>query len=440
MNPIINSLIKNQPWLDTQKILVAVSGGIDSMVLCHALLKVGFKFGVAHCNYQLRGEASELDALFVNDWANSKQLQCHTLVCPIDANDAGNIQEKARQLRYDFFHRLMTEYGYQIVLTGHHHGDRIETFFMHLGRGAGLKGLVNMSDFTYPIFRPLLQISQKDINEYATQNNIEFRKDSSNEQAKYLRNLIRLEWLPKIKERIPHYELSVQRSIQHLESAQQLIDFYQSNWKKNNVVEIENGIQIKILNSPEDYYLFEYLSELGFHINTITKIKKHLHDSGKQFTSQHHKKLIIDRQVIYIFHDKSELESESTYVIHENDHSITHPLGQLNIHKIKHDILNPVYIHASNDHIYVDAASIQFPLTLRNWQSGDFIRPFGMNGQSKKLQDVFTNLKIPIHQKHQILVIASDQEVLWIVNRMMSHALQVTNHTNEILVFTWTNI
>lgn len=440
MNPIISCLIKNQPWLGAQKILVGVSGGVDSMVLCHALLKIGFQFGVAHCNYQLRGEASELDALFVNDWANSNQLQCHTLVCPIDANDAGNIQEKARQLRYDFFHQLMTEYGYQIVLTGHHNGDRIETFFMHLGRGAGLKGLVNMLDFTYPIFRPLLQMSQEDINEYATQNNVEFRKDSSNEQVKYLRNYIRLEWLPKIKERIPHYELSVQRSIQHLESAQHLIDLYQSNWKNNNVKEIEHGIQIKILNSPEDYYLFEYLSELGFHINTISEIKKHLNDSGKQFNSQHHKKLIIDRQVIYIFHDRSEHVSESSYVIHENDHCITHPQGQLHIHKIKHDILNPVYLNAPTDHIYVDAASIQFPLTLRNWQSGDFIRPFGMKGQSKKLQDVFTNLKIPIHQKHQILVIASGQEVLWIVNRMMSHTIQVTDHTDEILVFTWTNI
>ena len=419
------------------RVLVAVSGGIDSVVLCHLFSRTRAHFALVHCNFNLRGAESDGDELFVKTLAQElgvpfyvKHFDIHEMV----ERESISVQMAARDLRYQWFRQLAAEEGYDKIAIAHNLNDQMETFFINLFRGTGISGLRAMRPEADGIIRPLLPFSREDIVKYADENGLVHREDSSNASDKYLRNRIRHHLIPLLKEFQPalnpiFYEnlgrLTDVETIYHTQIERQR-ELLVKQYDHSDLIQISELLNLEAHNS----YLFEFLKPYGFNESTSGQITSVLNDiPGKVFYSPTHR-LIKDRDVLIIeplSTKPSTIPAEIFIDADVVDLKTPITLTFTDISRKELPVIDPA------SHIaWLDKSLLKYPLCLRKYKVGDRFRPLGMTG-TRKLSDFLTNLKLSISEKEKVWVLTSADEIVWVVGFRIDDRFKVTSQTQEIL-------
>ncbi|MBK8449759.1 MAG: tRNA lysidine(34) synthetase TilS [Saprospiraceae bacterium] len=426
-------VIQNQELFSkNDKLLVGVSGGIDSMVLCDVLYREGFNFSIADCNYALRAKDSDLDEQLILQWALERNIPCFIKHVSIHSNS--NIQEEARNIRYLFFNELRAHKKFNFILTAHHADDQIETFFLNLSRGAGLKGLKAMAFQSNYILRPFLEIRKTTLYDYASEHEVPYREDFTNHASKYLRNFIRNDVLTLLNKKIPAFDELVLRSIQHLTALDQFLEIIYNEWKLENVFYKSNSTEIIKPVLDRFYFVSTALVELGFHPETILEIKNHYFTTGKLFYDKNEHELLIDRDLLIIRKRNNQQIIESNYLIEDASGQFIGLAGILKWEEERIDSAAVKFPDSQNTCI-IDYEKTVYPLIYRKWQDGDVIQPLGMAGKHKKVQDVLTDLKVSLFDKELVYVLASETEILWIPGYLRSEIAKLNANSKHILRF-----
>lgn len=432
-NNFVQYIKEKQLFETNQKVLLAISGGIDSMVLLQLFEKSGFDYGIAHCNFQLRGDESDQDMEFVK-----KQVLIHGIQSFFEtfetkeyANLNGiSIEMAARDLRYEFFEKVRVENGYDFIVTAHHKDDLIETFFLNLSRKTGIKGLTGIKEKAGTLIRPLLFAGRNEIEKYAKENYIDFREDSTNSEVVFQRNFLRHKILPLFSELNPSFKKNILASVENLKDAEHVYSGFLQSEKTEVVSKNQNESVINIERLQNSSFpkilLFEILSEYNFNTTVVDEIYKSLlTDSGKQFFSKTHR-LVKDRKELFIsvITDKD----DKIFYIENEDIELFEPLNIViaiirskDFQIIKHSSI-----------ACLDLNEIEFPLLIRKWKQGDYFQPLGMTGY-KKISDFFIDQKIPIHEKENIWILCSGKKVIWIMGHRIDNRFKITKQTTSVL-------
>ncbi|MDR6969366.1 tRNA(Ile)-lysidine synthase [Flavobacterium arsenatis] len=423
-------LSQNLSFLAHKKLLLAISGGIDSMVLLDLFRKSGFEIAIAHCNFQLRGQESDGDQAFIENY--SKKNNIPLFVTQFDTKAFAedfklSIQVAARELRYKWFYELLESNQYDYVLTAHHADDNIETFLINLSRGSGLEGFTGIPVQNDKTVRPLLPYSRDEILEYAKENSIEWHEDSSNASDKYLRNKIRQEIVPVLKSLNPNLLSSFQNTVENLQQSMSLVDDASRIVYRKVVLDEENQkkINLKELLQLPNYkaYLYQWLNPFGFKAwNDIYNLVES--QSGKQIFSDGFK-LLKDREYL-ILSPQTEIDREEKYWIEENQE-------QVNFHlKLSFCKISSIGT-TTNTTIFVDQNKLKYPLVLRRWEEGDVFYPLGMNGKSKKLSKFFKDEKFSLIDKENTLLLCSENQIVWVVGIRQDERFKIETTTKQII-------
>ena len=416
-----------------QKILLAISGGIDSMVLLHLFEKSGFKYGLVHCNFQLREEESEEDERFVKEQVSKHGIPAfferfeteeHAKIYGI------SIEMAARELRYNYFEQIRAEHNYDFTATAHHQDDLIETFFLNLTRKTGIKGLTGIKEKVGKIIRPLMFASRDEIMEYAQENDIEYREDSSNNELVFQRNYLRHKILPLFSELSPAFKKNMIASIENLKEVEQVYDWFISQQVSDVITQEENGIVIDIEALKQSKFpalvLLENLKPYDFNPTVVDEIYNSLDsDSGKQFYSNTHR-LIKDRDKLYVTPIAN--EKDRIFYIEEDDLELFAP-NDIKIERLSSENFEIV---SDQNVACLDLNKLEFPLLIRKWKQGDYFQPLGMTG-FKKVSDFFIDQKIPLHKKENIWLLCSGKNIVWIMGQRIDNRFKITSQTKEIL-------
>ena len=418
----------------SSRLLLTVSGGMDSMVMLDVILKAGYGCEVAHCNFNLRGSESDSDARLVKDECDRRGIVYHEKSFDTKgyaAEKGISIEMAARDLRYKWFYSLLEEQNLDVIVTAHHGDDAVETFFLNLVRGTGIKGLSGMKAVNGKVVRPFLNFSRADIEEYCKESSLAYHHDSSNDEVKYLRNKVRHEIIPLFKEMNPSFFNTMTANLKRLTEVEELLEDEVRRFIETSVVE-EGGRMLipisRIAEHPQrDVVLFEILQPYGFNSDVIGDIIRSIDGiAGKQFYSQSHR-LIRDRFNFILFEDRD--VSDDEYYINSEVEAIDKPI----VLKIKAFSKPKDYSFSTDSAIaHFDAGLIEFPLKLRRWQQGDQFRPLGMKG-FKKLSDFFIDQKFSIADKEDVWVLQSGDDIMWIVGVRMDDRFKITNRTKNIL-------
>lgn len=431
----IKQFIVNRNLCDTNhRILIAVSGGIDSVVMLDLLLKVGYDISIAHCNFKLRGDESDEDEDFVVELA--KKYQVELFAKSFDTGEYArknkcSIQEAARELRYEWFDELVKINKIDRIAVGQHLDDQVETFFINLFRGSGVKGLKSIPVKRGKVIRPLMFTSRKEIEDYAKENRLEFREDSSNKSDKYLRNKIRRKLLPVLADVNPSYQDDITKSLKYLEEDNQIMQSLLSDWRKEIIGKDSGNLKIKISTIKDLSHLktFYLLKDFGFSRDVSDQITESLQSqkSGKLFYSTTHQ-LLIDREFL-ILKEIGVPEGYDTYLIEDNQKQINEP-----VHLVvnKQAVDHTFKINEDASFAYFDVDKITFPLTIRRWKTGDRFMPFGMTG-SKLVSDYLIDAKINRFDKENVWVMLSGGEIIWLIGYRSSDCYKINEDTKTIL-------
>ncbi len=433
LNQLIQNIKQKQLFEPSQKVLLAVSGGIDSMVLLHLFEKSGFDYGIAHCNFQLRGNESDLDEEFVK-----KQVLIHGVPAYFEtfetkeyANIHGiSIEMAARELRYEFFEKVRIKNGFDFIATAHHQDDLIETFFLNLSRKTGIKGLTGIKEKAGKIIRPLLFAGRSEIENYAGKNYIEFREDSTNSEVVFKRNFLRHKILPLFSELNPSFKKNILSSIENLKNAEQVYSGSLHSERRGVVSENKNETVINIeklqKTSFPNILLFEILSAFNFNKTVVDEIIKSFStESGKQFFSKTHR-AVKDRKELFV----SPIKDNETkiFYVENDDIELFEPLDIV-IERLPADGFQ---ITKKPNIACLDSDEIEFPLLIRKWKQGDYFQPLGMTG-FKKASDFFIDQKIPIHEKENIWILCSGKKIIWIMGHRIDNRFKITSKTINVL-------
>ena len=427
-----------------EKVILALSGGIDSMVLADLLLKTKVEFVAAHCNFHLRGEESDGDEKFVRDYAERNGIQCfvkHFETEKYAAEQGISIEMAARDLRYAWFEELRQQLNYDKIAVAHHADDQAETFIINLLRGAGLNGLKGMKPQNGVIIRPLLWASREQIRKYAVESQILWREDHTNAESVYLRNKIRNQLLPAFDELHPEARQGLYKSLEHLSAENELYrELLQE--KLGQIIEYNGDIQriphSALTSSNTSYFLiqhssfqllFEWLRQYNFNTSQCHFILDAMKTGiGNKYYSPTHQ-LVIGRNELQLS-EINPVENEEIQ-IEIGEREITSPI-HLRFSQFKRTA--DFVIDKSPELALLDADKIHFPLTLRHWHHGDRFRPLGMKG-SKLLSDFFVDQKFTECQKHNVwLLVSADNDIVWVVGQRIDDRYKVTNSTKTIFL------
>lgn len=425
-------LYNNFPFLFGKKLLLATSGGLDSMVMAHLFKSLNFEFALAHCNFQLRGKESLDDQLFVQNYAEANAIP--VFITQFDTQSFSNdyqlsTQVAARELRYNWFYELLETENFDYILTAHHADDNIETFLIHLIRGSGLDGFTGIPSQNDSVVRPLLAFSREEISNYASANAIQWREDSSNASDKYLRNKIRHDLVPLLKKLNPNFLTSFQNTQKYLNEAQAMVEDATIMIYQQVAKEVDNEIhfniyKLKILPNYRSY-LYQWLKKYGFSAwDDIYELVDS--QSGKQVFSKDFR-LLKDRNTLILAPINEKVSSE-VYLIEENQKEITVPI-RLTISNQKFQL------NTDNSFIFVDRDKLKFPLVLRRFEEGAVFQPFGMNGKSKKVSKLFKDEKLSLLQKENTWILYSNEEIVWVIGIRQDERFKIdTNTKNSIQI------
>ena len=434
-----------------EKIILALSGGIDSMVLADLLLKVKVNLVAAHCNFHLRGEESDGDEQFVRDYAERNGIQCfvkHFETEKYAAEQGVSIEMAARDLRYVWFEQLRQQLGYDKIVVAHHADDQAETFFINLLRGAGLNGLKGMKPQNGVIIRPLLWASREQIRKYAVENHIVWREDHTNVESVYLRNRIRNQLLPVFDELQPKARQGLYKSLEHLSAENELYRMLLKE-KLAQIVELDGEIQrlpySKIIKAevpgPVEgptcsfQLLFEWLRNYGFNTDQCHFIYDAIGTGiGNQYCSPTHC-LIIGRDDLQLSEIQEKTDDEIQIEVGEKE-----VLFPVHLCFSKLERTEEFIIDKSTNVAQLDFDTLKFPLTLRHWQHGDRFHPLGMKG-SKLLSDFFVDQKFTEYQKQNVwLLVSAEGNILWVVGYRIDERYKVTISTKTIFLCKQTQV
>ncbi|MEJ8803008.1 tRNA lysidine(34) synthetase TilS [Pontibacter sp. H249] len=416
------------------KILAAVSGGIDSVVLCEVLHQLKYTFAVAHCNFGLRAEEAEADQLFAKKLAKQYDVPFFTENFNTRAfaeQEKLSIQMAARTLRYEWFEQVRQQEGYDYIATAHHSNDLTETILLHLTKGTGIAGLHGIPPKNGHIIRPMLTITKDDIYDLVTSRKLIWREDSSNETTKYQRNKIRHEVIPVLKEINPSLEETMQHTAERVSHAESIVAAYIDQLRQESIKEAENAWYISLVPLQNatglPVVVHELLRPFNFSYSVVLELVEALDGiSGKQFDSPTHT-LVKDRDQLVI--TQRSLSSFGSILIKEGDTEVE--AGNL-VFKLKHVDADKYKLNTKPHVAALDAEQLKFPLKLRSWQEGDWFVPLGMNGK-KKISDFLIDKKVPANLKSQTLVLVSDQSIAWIVNQRLDNRFKVTDKTERVV-------
>jgi len=425
-----NHLTENLVFHGKKKLLLAVSGGIDSMVMLHLFQSLQYEITIAHCNFQLRDTESFNDENFIRTYADEHQIPA--FITHFDTKTFADdyklsIQVAARELRYNWFNELVQSHKFDYVLTAHHADDNLETFLINLSRGTGVSGLTGIPQQNQSIIRPLLIFSRNEIEAYAKANKIEWREDSSNASDNYLRNKIRHKLVPVLKELNAEFLKAFQKTQNYLRESHDLAEdasimVYQQVAQEAND---EIHFNLKKLRQLPNYrsYLYQWLVEFGF---TAWDDIYNLADSqsGKQIFSPSHR--LVKNREYFILSPLSKLDKNDKFDIDQNVKGVNFPIN-LTLCKTTH-ISQP-----SNSVIFVDEAKLKFPLLLRRWKEGDSFKPAGMNGQSKKVSKFFKDERMSVIEKENVWLLCSGEQIVWIVGIRQDERFKSTEITKQII-------
>lgn len=468
---LLNHIKKENLFSTTEKVLLTVSGGIDSVLMCELFHKAGLNFGIAHCNFQLRAEESDEDETFVNTLAEKYNVPFHFIKFNTSIYAKKNkvsIQVAARDLRYQWFEEIRKEYKYSHIATAHHQDDSIETFFINLLRGTGISGLHGILPKHGNIIRPMLFTTKNEIESYVKKHKLKYREDSSNASDKYVRNKIRHHVSPVLKELNPGFENTFNKTINHLREVE-LIYKNDIETKRSKIVKQEKNtilISIKQLKKlqPTATYLYEFLKPYNYNASTVEEIILALDgEPGKQFFSSTHR-LIKDRELLIIEERKEKQEiriknqepkiknqetgiknqelrnkkqdsvpntMESEIQVLTNQKTID--LDNLKL-SFKSEVNSPdTELQKSSSIAYLDLEKLEFPLKIRKWQKGDIFYPFGMKGK-KKLSDFFIDKKLSLNQKENAWLLTSKGKIAWVIGQRIDNRFKITDKTRKIYI------
>ena len=430
-----NHINQNLSFLKEKKLLLAISGGLDSVVLMHLCNQLHLNISLAHCNFKLRNEESDLDENFVINLAQISSNQIFTInfeTEKIAKNRQISIQIAARELRYNWFGELEEKHSFDFILTAHHLDDSLETFLIHLTRGSGLEGFTGIPSTNGNIIRPLLPFSRAEILEYAIENQLEWREDSSNAITKYLRNNIRHQVIPILKEINPSLLDSFANSISYLQDAQQIIDDRIEEISAKISVEKDGMLffdisKINQLSNPKAY-LYQLLKKYQFtEWNNVVDLLTS--QSGKQVFSKTHV-LLKDRDFLILSEVSSKKNDSESFEILEHQSQISNPIF-LNFE------VNPLKITENKQTILVVKNMLQYPLILRKWKDGDYFYPTGMEGK-KKLSKYFKDEKFSLIEKEKTwLLCSAENEIIWVINHRQDRRFLANSSTENTVKITY---
>jgi len=461
----------------TEPLLVAVSGGVDSMVLCELCKQAGFDFTIAHCNFQLRGEESDRDEQFVRQWGAAAGIR--VLIKKFDtqtyaAKHKLSVQVAARELRYVWFYSIVkndnTNHlqtlsageagvpthnsellpppgqgqalplhlapGSRLILTAHHADDNIETVLMNFFKGTGIAGLRGILPRQGDVVRPLLFARKAAIEDFATRNNIHYREDASNASDKYTRNYFRNQLLPAVQKVYPQAMENMSKNLIRFRETENLyrqaIDLH-----KKKLLEFKgNEVHIPVLKLkkaiPLQTILYEIITGYGFTSHQVNEITELLDSETGKYVLSATYRIIKNRNWLIISPHKT--ADAQTIVINNEDTVIKFSQGSLLFRQLFNNNFQP----AASSHIaQLDAAKIKFPLLLRPRRQGDYFYPLGMQ-KKKKLSRFLTDQKISQTEKENIRILEMDKTVLWVIGRRIDDRFKVTEHTKNILSISFT--
>jgi tRNA(Ile)-lysidine synthase len=423
------------PCSAKKRFLLAVSGGIDSVVMARLFYISRFKFAIVHCNFQLRGAESDSDQLFVEKLAEEYGVCCYTIRfdTALYAEKQGiSIQMAARDLRYNWFREVLLSEGYDYVAVAHNKNDVVETMLLNLIRGTGIRGLMGIRAINNQVIRPMLFATRQQIAGFAKHEDISWREDSSNAETKYHRNKIRHTIIPAMENINPAFIENALDTIRRMEQTGVLLDYGLDKIKTEVWTELSDRILLNIeklkVYPAVDIILFELLRNYGIAQLDVDKILNTFNsDPGKQFRSHTH---TFTRDRIYLMITKNEESPDCEIQVKEDTLFIEQPI-----------LLKFSSMEAGNNfeiprqaHIAVlDADKVNYPLTLRKWKNGDRFHPLGLNG-SKKISDFLIDIKTPLPDKKHIWVLESAGQIMWIVNHRIDDRFSVTDETRKILL------
>lgn len=432
LSKIADFIAKHQLLSRSGLHLIALSGGADSVALLRILRDLGYHIEAAHCNFHLRGAESDRDEQFVKQLCDSLNIQLHLIhfdTAEYAALHQVSIEMAARELRYGYFRQLCQDIGAESVCVAHHRDDAVETFLMNLLRGSGIHGLTGIRPKNGPIVRPLLGVSRQEIEDYLHSIGQDYVTDSTNLHDDVLRNKLRLNVLPLLKEINPSAAENIDKTARFLQEAERIYDAAMQNALKS-LVHTEGQVQSvsiqELLKQPAvGTFLHEWLSPYGFNSTQTQQIAECLDaEPGKTISSVSHT-LLVDREKLFL-----EPVSEPVKPLR-----IPEPGRYRFSPEILFDVksLSDITISKSTDCITIDAANVQFPLTVRLVQSGDAFCPLGMEGH-KLVSDFLTDRKATLLEKRRQLVVTSaNGDILWLVGHRPDHRYRITPSTTTVL-------
>ena len=427
-----NHISNTFPALKGKRILIACSGGLDSVVLSRLFKELNYDISLAHCNFSLRGKESDEDENFVILLADKLSIPIFNKKFNTKAYKIKHklsTQVAARQLRYQWFAEVCAEHSFDYLATAHHLDDDLETFLINLSRGTGLKGLIGIPLINDKIIRPFLNFPRADILQYAKENNCPWREDSSNQTSDYLRNKLRIEVIPRLKE-VDHNLLNgFHQTQKYLNDSMALVNDYMTLIKNLVVSETEDGFEIDVLKLQDlpntNALLYELLAPFGFtawdDLSDLLTAQ-----SGKQIFSESHRILKNRKSLLLV--ENNFVRNKATYTIKESDTGIDTPINL----KIEH--VDKILGYTPRI-VYLDFEKLSFPLQLRKWREGDSFYPYGMKGK-KKLSKFFKDEKLSLIAKEKTWVLSSGNRIVWIVGIRSDDRFKVENQTKKILKIT----
>jgi len=435
MRKVEEYIVGNNLLQGGEKVIVGVSGGADSVALLDILHALGLECVVAHCNFHLRGEESNRDAFFVEELCKKYNLKYERIDFDTEAHAEINnisIEMAARELRYDWFEQLRKIHMADKIAVAHHSDDSVETILLNLIRGTGIRGLTGINPINGYIIRPLLCLNRDDIIAYLTERKLSYVDDSTNNEDLYIRNKIRLNIIPLLKEINPSAKDSILNTARHLSQVNNIYRLYIEQVKSdifaNECIDIAKLIKY----AEPEAILFEILSPYGFNSATIRQIFLSLiSQSGKVFYSGTH--VLLRDRTQYIIKKRETLSIDS-FTIHQDDEHISYPI-HLKIEKIQID--NDFRIEKNPNILYADLEKITFPLTVRKWEKGDWFVPFGMKGK-KKISDYFSDNKFTRFDKEETWLLLSGNDIAWIIGERSDDRYKITGETITALKIEYT--
>ncbi|SEA42943.1 tRNA lysidine(34) synthetase TilS [Bizionia paragorgiae] len=434
-NAFINHINNQLPFLKNGRLLIAISGGLDSVVLTHLCHKAGLNVALAHCNFNLRPGDCDEDEDFVVHLADT--LDVEVFVQRFETSTYADehklsTQMAARELRYNWFNDLQTLLKFDYVLTAHHADDALETFLINLSRGTGLDGLTGIPEINNSIVRPLLPFSRSELENYANSQDIEWREDGSNASTKYLRNKLRHDIIPQLKAVNPQFLNNFENTLQHLKASQSIINESIEAVLKEAVLfsdATSTRYDIAVLQrlKASEAYLYELFKGYGFNSGTAI-LELMSAQSGKYLLSATHM-LLKNRSELVVTVKKEALENDSI-IIAPNVNSVRLNDGELTITEVDSISEHDTYS------VFVDKDKLAFPLVLRHWEKGDIFYPLGMTGK-KKLSKFFKDEKLSLIEKSNCRLLCTDSAIVWVVGKRLDNRFKVTHNTQSILKITY---